>query len=70
VRAIEALARVGMSGHVSIDDLKARLIEQVRVMREWATIEGVTKEQLERLGAELRAGRDVRACHGRSWRDT
>jgi hypothetical protein len=53
VRAMEALARVGMSGHVSIDDLKARLIAQVRVMREWADAEGVTNEQMERLRCAL-----------------
>jgi len=35
VRAMEALARVGMSGNVTVDDLKARLIAQVREMRTW-----------------------------------
>jgi hypothetical protein len=34
------LAKIGMSANVSIDDVKARMIEQVRRMREFAAERG------------------------------
>ena len=49
VRAMEVLGRIGMGPAVSIDDVKARMIAQVRVLREWAKDEGVTTAQVEAL---------------------
>jgi hypothetical protein len=49
VRAIEALARVGMSGNVTVDDLKARVIAQVRETREWGKEHGIGSGLIEQL---------------------
>ena len=49
VRAIDVLGRVGISSVVTVDDVKARLIEQVREIRGWAKDAGVTENQLEQL---------------------
>jgi hypothetical protein len=49
VRAMEALARVGMSGNVSVDDVRIRMIAQVRVTREWGADNGISRELIENL---------------------
>jgi hypothetical protein len=49
VRAMEALARVGMSSQISIDDVKVRLISQVRELRGWASDYSVPSGHLEML---------------------
>jgi hypothetical protein len=49
VRAMEALARVGMSSHISIDDVKARLISQVQELRGWGNECELPAGQLEIL---------------------
>jgi hypothetical protein len=49
VRALEALARVGMSGNVSIDDVRLRMIAQVRVTREWGADHGISRELIENV---------------------
>ena len=46
---MEVLGRIGMGTSVSIDDINARLIAQVREMREWGTEQGTTHEQMEPL---------------------
>ena len=53
VRAMEVLGRIGMGTAVSIDDIKARLIAQVRETREWAKAEGLTGHQVDRLLSKL-----------------
>ena len=54
VRAIAELATIGMRANVSIDDVKARMIEQVKRMREFAGERGrdyiaFTEELLDRV---------------------
>jgi hypothetical protein len=54
VRAIAELGTIGMSANVSIDDVKARMIEQVKRMREFAAERGpdyvaFTEELLDRV---------------------
>jgi hypothetical protein len=54
IRAIAELATIGMSANVSIDDIKARMIEQVKRMREFAAERGpgyvaFTEELLDRV---------------------
>jgi hypothetical protein len=49
VRAMEALARVGMSGNISVDDLRTRLIAQVREMREWGEENALAPTAIEAL---------------------
>ena len=49
VRAMEALARVGMSGSITVDDLRTRLIAQVREMREWGAENAVAPATIEAL---------------------
>ena len=49
VRAMEALARVGMSGNVSVDDIRVRMIAQVRATREWGSDNGVAPELVDQL---------------------
>jgi hypothetical protein len=48
VRAMEALAR-GMAGNIAVDDIKARLIAQVRAMRDWGAENGTAPALIERL---------------------
>jgi Zn ribbon nucleic-acid-binding protein len=49
VRAMEALARVGMSSQISVDDVKARLISQVQELRGWGKECELPAGQLETL---------------------
>jgi hypothetical protein len=49
VRAMEALARVGMSGNITVDDLRTRLIAQVRAMREWGVENALAPAAIEAL---------------------
>ena len=49
VRALEALARVGMSGNVSIDDVRLRMIAQVRETREWGFEHAIPRDLIEKL---------------------
>jgi hypothetical protein len=49
VRAMEVLGRIGMGPAVSIDDVKARMVAQVRELRLWAKEEGLTSQKVEAL---------------------
>ena len=54
IRAIAELATIGMSGNVSIDDVRAHMIKQVKAMREFAAERGpdyvaFTEELLDRV---------------------
>jgi hypothetical protein len=53
IRAADVLQKIGMSTAVSVDDVRARLIEQVRSMRAWAKEAGLTSPQVEQLLDEL-----------------
>ena len=46
---MEALARVGMSGNVTMDDVKARLIAQVRETREWGREHGIAPDLIDQI---------------------
>ena len=47
VRALEALARVGMSGNVSVDDVRLRMIAQVRATRTYSNVTTTVGEARE-----------------------
>jgi len=49
VRALAALARVGMSGNVSLDDVRLRMTAQVRETRAWGAEYDILLELIEKL---------------------
>jgi hypothetical protein len=53
IRATDVLAKIGMSASVSVDDVRARLIEQVRSIRAWAKEAGLANSQTELLLDQL-----------------
>ena len=49
VAAMRALEKLAMSGSISVDDLRDRMIRQVRTIRAYLAERGLTTEQVELL---------------------